>query len=197
MADDTRSFIGQAQTANLQCIGYSSTLITGHAFAQYWFEDAYQESKGNTWHHIRREIIFSTTFLEAYLFEWAQSQLTNDMVELLRLFPQEKNIPSLTNKWNKTITQIFKLRALGEPPCSDIEEFKQLIELRNNLLHARASRLSITNEVNISWPEPSAESLSKLQNGWALGVAIDMVCLLNSHAGTDIPNYIKEKISKR
>ena len=93
MADDTISRQAQIGTTSTQ--GLTPTLIVGHSFAQYWLEDARRESEGDDWHNVRREILFSATFLEAYLFEWAQTQLTNDIAELLKLFPQDGYIPSL------------------------------------------------------------------------------------------------------
>jgi hypothetical protein len=185
----------QPETCRLRFKGHTPTVIVGQSLALHWFKDAIHESQGDSWHNVRREIIFSATFLESYLFDWAQNQLINDIGLLLDEFPHEGFIPSLTNKWGELVSKVFRLRSLGNPPAKENPELERLVNYRNRLLHGQTSRLEISSVENLSWPIPSVEELKKLGNGWALSVSLKCVQSLHFHAGSEVPEYLKPYIT--
>lgn len=190
-----KPFKGEVSPAHIRLEGGQPAAITGHSFAKYWLDDAYHESIGDDWHHSRREIIFAALFLEAYLFEWAQSHLARDLGALLQEFPQDASIPSLRKKWTVLIPKIFKVCALGAPPPTTHTEFERLVNFRDRLIHARSSRLSVSSYIDLRWPDPSAEDLRMLPNGWAFQTTIEIVRILHEYAGTELPNYVSRYMS--
>lgn len=192
--DNSESFRGVGVTSKVRVTGSIATLITGHSFAQYWLADALQEGEGKDFNSIRREIVFASSFLESYIFEWAQGQLSNDAEGLLDLFPLHKNLPSLTIKWKQTPQKIYVRKGLGKFPELEFTDFDRLVSLRNNLLHSQASRFLISNEMDLSWPEPSIKLLEAKGNGWATRVAISLVKELHRKCGSEPPKYFLDAV---
>ena len=194
--DNSESFRGVGVTSKVRITGGVATLITGHSFAQYWLADALQETKeGKDFNSIRREIIFASCFLESYLFEWAQGQLSIDLEGLFHLFPPGEDLPSLTIKWKETPKKIYKKKGLSEFPELELTDFYALVRLRNNLIHSQASRYLISNVKDRSSPEPSIKSLEVMGSGWATNVAINLVKELHKKCGSEPPKYFLDAIS--
>jgi len=59
-----------------------------------------------------------------------------------------------------------------------------LVDYRNGLTHARASRPQQAGQLDKERPVPSGDDLDRLAPGWAIQVVIDLVKYLHAEVGT-------------
>jgi len=114
------------------------------SYAPDWFQDALQEAQvAGDANARRREIVFAVYLVESYLFEWVRSTvLQGDRIAITRYFPPGV-YRSVTDKWKEVLKALFEDGRIANVPMFDHpywHDFTKLVEYRNGLVHARASR---------------------------------------------------------
>ena len=175
------------QSAGLQLTGYAPTVWISANFSEAWYRDTLREAQGQDADHSkRREIVFAASFLESYIFEWVRSICID---RTTAYFPTKKFKP-LKDKWKEIPEALHRDRLIPKLPRLTLAPLGKLVEYRNGLVHARASRPSRTGLPPDSQPLPEIDGLSKLIHGWALQVAKDLVLELHTELGTLPPKYL-------
>ncbi len=172
----------------------SVTPWISYNFAADWYADAKSEAGASNQHARRREILFSVACAESYLLEWVRDDiLKHDHPSLNRYFPPGANRP-IGEKWRDVPKQLKDDALIHSVPNlgggSAWGDFLILIEFRNGLLHARASRPETAGLSASSFPVPSMDQLRSLSAGWACGVVCRLIQELNTAAGTNPPDWI-------
>ena len=183
-------------TGSLKLETFAPTPWTSAHFAPLWFSDAQREATtGNDENAVRREIIFSACFLESYIFEWVRNI---DIGIVNNYFPaKSKHRMTLKEKWKEVPKELFHDRKIYSEPELDLGDLGRLIEYRNGLIHARASRPSTATQPPEEKPVPGLGELKKQKPGWALSIAADLVMKLHQDLGTDPPDYVKSWANRK
>lgn len=91
MSDEKRNE-KEPKSGGLRLTGNAPCLWIMATFSPQWFADASHEAAtGSDENSIRREVLFSTCFLESYIFEWVRDI---DIEAVDYYFPQEARYPS-------------------------------------------------------------------------------------------------------
>lgn len=163
-------------------------------FAMSWYADAKLEAVGiGDTQRRRREITFSVAAVESYLLEWVRDEVLKCDFSLLdTYFPPGERRP-VTEKWKK-ITETLASAGLIQSAPSFAEKtwgnFRRLMEFRNGLIHARASRPQTAGLSDIQMPVPSMEELQSLEPGWAVEVITTLIRDLHTATGTSAPDWL-------
>jgi hypothetical protein len=174
------------------------TVWLTYSFAPDWFEDALHEAKTGIDHNAqRREIVFAVCCAESYLFEWVRDEIIGKsaMEELIKYlnkyFPPGKRMGVL-DRWKFVTKQLWKDGFIGEPDFSRAYwgDFMQLVEVRNGLVHARASRPETAQQPQEEKPVPSKNDLDELPAGWATKVVVELIKTLHRSVGTSCPSWL-------
>lgn len=189
--DQTISGVGGISSA--EAFGTPAIWLTSD-FAPLWFTDAVSEArKSSDPHARRREILFAVAAAESYLLEWVRDEvLQRDFHALDRYFPPGER-RSITDKWKDISKQLHAdglIRSTPNLGGSTWQNFRTLVEFRNGLIHARASRPETTGLPEERMPLPTVTQLHSLHPGWAVQVVIQLIAELNSAAGTRLPTWL-------
>jgi hypothetical protein len=185
--------------------GLTSRLWITANFAKDWYRDARREAEtppaGDSRHRdrVRREILFAVCLAETYLFEWVRDSVLNHDYETLNHYfpPVERKRPKMPvrEKWREVPKQLMSDGRLSKLPRWTPEQdmaWKRLVDYRNGLVHARASRPDTKGLGNGENPVPGPEELDQVvKRGWALGVVIDRIRGLHQAAGTELPPWLQ------
>ncbi len=175
------------------------TVWLTYPFASEWFEDALHEAKTGTNHNARRrEIVFAVLCAESYLFEWVRDRVLDrsDFVKLVKdlnkYFPPSGK-EGVREKW-KAVPKKLKNDGLI-PAVPDLKQaywsdFIELVEMRNGLVHARASRPETVQQPQKEKPLPSKGDLDQLPSGWATNVVVELIKNLHRSVGTPPPSWL-------
>ena len=163
-------------------------------FALSWYADAKSEAIGiGDAQRRRREITFSVAAAESYLLEWARDEvLKRDFVLLDNYFPPGERRP-VTEKWKDITKALASDRLIPSAPSfagKTWENFRRLVEFRNGLVHARASRPQTVGLLESQMPVPSMEELQALEPGWAVGVITALIRELHVVTGIKEPDWL-------
>ena len=175
--------------------GYAPTVWQHANLAARWYYDALQEAQSNDGENsIRREVVFATSFLESYIFEWVRDTWFEEINEYFPATPRFVDDPlfrpTLKDKWKLVPQALHQAGALSTAPTLDLSSLGTLIQLRNGLIHARASRPATSGQPEAERPRPAMGELTSIGHGWALGVAKRLVNQLHEHVGTTPPRYL-------
>ena len=182
-----------------ESIGELTVWLT-YSFAPEWFEDALNEAKTGADHNARRrEIVFAVCCAESYLFEWVRDEIIgkSDMERLMKYlnkyFPPERKMRVL-DRWKFVTKQLWKDGFILEPDFSQDYwgNFTKLVDMRNGLVHASASRPETAQQPQEEKPIPSKDELDRLWPGWAIKVVIELIKNLHSSAETVPPSWLVE-----
>lgn len=188
----TKNYRIDAESGTFNMTGYPATFWLSASFSEFWYRDAVREAGGSDEHATRREIVFSTCFLESYIFEWTRG-FGIDQVNTY--FPTEssgtRSSRSLKDKWKDVPTELFEEGVISVKPVLDLSELGKLISYRNGLIHARASRPSTAGLSNKAKPVPAVGELRTIEHGWAIGTAEKLVKKLHQDVETPRPEYIR------
>ncbi len=158
-------------------------------FSEDWYNDSLREAKtGSNPDSIRREILFSSCFLESYIFEWARGLI--QIEELDVYFPSKPPYRSLKDKWKNIPEQLYKGGKISNVPSLDLSDLRQLITYRNGLVHAKSSRPVSDTQSDVTMGFPTKDHLRQVGPGWAIRIAHDLVDKLHTELGTPIPDYL-------
>jgi hypothetical protein len=197
MAARRRDVVIRAEPAHAEARVLQPTIWLAYSFAPEWFRDALCEAQtGHDHHSRRREILFAVCFAESYLFEWVRDEvLKGDYDGLLEYFPVPHKRRGVRRRWKEVLKQLLENGKIGKEP--DLggrheQEWKRLVDYRDGLVHARASRPQTTARPNERMPVPSKTDLDRLAAGWAVRVVIERVRLLHEAVNTPVPEWLVE-----
>ena len=171
----------------------SPTVWLTHSFAPLWYEDAKREAGDLTRSARRREILFAVPTVESFLFEWVRDiVLKRDFARLNEFFPAKGN-RGISEKWKTVIKQLFSEKLISQCPAFGGRtwmDFMKLIEFRNGLVHARASRPSTFELLPELQPLPSVAALDALKPGEATEIVSMLIRELAVATGHQAPNWL-------
>ena len=72
------------------------------------------------------------------------------------------------------------------------QEFVDLVQYRNGLVHGRSSRPASSGQPNKLKPIPSTDDLDQLASGWAVRIILALLLDLHHTAGTVPPMWLVE-----
>jgi hypothetical protein len=163
-------------------------------FAPSWFADAISETQSAGPHFRRREIVFAEAAAESYLFEWVRDQiLRSDFNQLDRYFPPGEIRPIL-ERFKYVLKKLKSDGLIAAIPdfstSTTWQEFTELVNQRNGLLHAGASRPETTGRPPKSMPVPSMEVLDGLAPGSSIDIVRRLIIEICIAAGTPVPSWL-------
>ena len=194
----------QIRPVSASAIGISSvvgevTLWVSYSFASEWFEDALHEAKTGDNHNARRrEIVFAVCCAESYLFEWVRDSVLDrsDFVKLVedlnKYFPPDSR-EGVLDRWKGVPKKLQSDRLIPTVPNLSQaywSDFRRLVDMRNGLVHARASRPGTVQQPQKEKPLPSKGDLDNLQSGWATNVVVELIKNLHSTVNTPTPSWL-------
>jgi hypothetical protein len=132
---------------------------------------------------------------ESYLLEWVRDQVLKSEFEKLKTYFPPGTQRGVDEKW-KTIPR--KLQDDGLiPAVPDLggphgEQWLRLIDYRDGLVHASASRPATDSLPDKERPIPSKSLLSEIERGWAVRVVVERIKRLHKATGTPYPSWLAE-----
>jgi len=174
------------------------TVWQTYSWARAWFEDALKEAsvpaeREQKRHARRREILFAVCFAEGYIFEWVRDEaLKRDFSRLSEYFPQ-RGKRGVFDKWKDIPEKLQEAGLIPKvPQRGDVhsEDWRKLIDYRDGLVHARASRPETKSQSPEERPAPTVAELDDMLPGWAVGVVREQVRRLHEAAGTSPPEWL-------
>lgn len=185
--------------------GRSAMSFSGHAeadpwtaetYAPKWFKDALQEASRNEIDSRRREIVFALATAESYLLEWVRDDLLKrDFDRLSNFFPPRER-SGVMDRFAKVLSDLHAAGLIHQEPSFMApvwDRFRTLIDYRNGLLHANASRPHLRRKRSTSQPVqplPSSNQLKNYRPGCAVGVVMEVICELHSLSRTPVPSWL-------
>lgn len=119
--------------------------------------------------------------------------LSSDFQKLTQYFPPGR-WRTVTDKWKEVPKQLFADGFISGIPNLNgpyWNEWLELIEYRNGLIHARSSRPEMASLPEKERPVPSKTTLDKLQAGWAVRVVVKLLSQLHIAVGTTTPSWLE------
>ena len=170
------------------------TVWQSRSYAPAWFSDARREAHSDEGGQARRrEIVFAVCFVESYLFEWVRDEvLKSDFRRVDKYFPQHDS-RGIRQRWKETLKNLHRDSEIPAVPDFESErwkEFCKLVDYRNGLVHAGASRPDTELLSDKQKPVPSGNVLGQLEAGWALSVADGVVRDGHIAVGSDPPAWL-------
>ena len=168
-------------------------------FIETWAPDWCENAKGQAMipddHGARRlEIVFAQAMVESYLIEWVRDQVPGVGINRLgEYFPANDRRKPISQRWKRTIKRLHKEGHIPSAPSFGTKRwaaFRDLVNLRNGLLHARSSRPGKSNQPLDEQPLPTKSALAKLKAGWALQTAATVIHDLHEAVGTSPPSWL-------
>jgi hypothetical protein len=136
------------------------------------------------------------------LYEWTLHVALNGRFEEMDDYFVKLNentgklvLRSVTELWKDVTKRLHDEGLLpGAIDSSDYHgsDWHRLIEFRNGLVHANASRPDVAGKPEFKRPEPSLEDLTATSPGWATRVVAERIKRLHKAAGTDPPPWLVE-----
>jgi hypothetical protein len=164
-------------------------------FAKYWYADAKSEAIGiGDTQRRRREITFSVAAVESYLLKWVRDEVLKRDFERLDTYFRPGERDSVTKKWKKTLKHLAFDGLIPSAPSfagKTWVNFCRVVEFRNGLIHARASRPQTAGLSEDQMPVPSMEDLQALKPGWAVEVITTLFRELHMATGMKEPDWLE------
>jgi hypothetical protein len=162
------------------------------SWAAGWFRDALadaQHAKGDV-DARRREIVFAVCCVESYLFEWTRGLVGPREIE--RYFPQGRRL-GIREKWKQVLGELATDKKIPGAPSfggSDWAEFVTLVEYRDGLIHASASRPTSPSNPGATPPVPPVDVLQDMEPGRPVRVVADLMRSLHTAVGSETPHWL-------
>jgi len=179
---------------SLALVGYEPEVWIAASFAREWFADALREASTDTDVHARRrQIIFAVCFVESYLFEW-----TRDLVgpkEVAATYFPPGVWSGIRDRWKRVMGDLKANARIPQEPVlsgSQWAAFVKLVEYRDGLVHAAASRPSSSARPPREGPTPALGVLQAMEAGWPVRVVVALVKHLHATVGTAPPPWLTE-----
>ena len=171
------------------------TVWARQSFAQAWYADAHADALRVGRDARRREIVFSMCLAESYFYEWFRDQIVPDNeAALLSYFPSPP-LRSTTERWKDSLKQAAADGRLSDTPNfsrRNWTDFWKVLEYRNGLVHAGASRPVDVRlgRTSMSPPVPPVHELDALAPGWALNTVVGEIAELHRLIGSQPPDWL-------
>jgi hypothetical protein len=162
------------------------------SWASSWFRDALaeaQHAKGDI-DARRREIVFAVCSLESHLFEWTRGLVGPREID--KYFPPGRRL-GIRDKWKEVLGEVVADQKIARKPSfggSDCEEFLKLVEYRDGLIHASASRPTSPSNPGATPPVPPVDVLQDMEPGWPVRVVADLMRSLHAAVGSETPHWL-------
>jgi excisionase family DNA binding protein len=160
-----------------------------------WYRDAVSEyalpppgSLTNI-QNIRREIVAAVFCAESYLFEWVRDEALNLNIQLLSKYFRRRSRRGVREKWEDVLRLLHadgKIPVLPDFGGNHGSEWNRLIDYRDGLIHAAASRPK--RAIQVPMRDPSL--LAELPSGWAVRIVTVHIWRLHKAAGTPPPDWL-------
>ena len=174
---------------------YAPTVWITANLARAWFNDAMNEVRaGPGQSERRREIVFSVAFAESYLLEWIRDSILKSDFEKLKLYFPPGSHRGVKDKWKEIPKKLHQDGLLpGVPDLSRRfwSDWITLVNYRDGLIHARASRPSTSSLPKYEKPVPDGVTLSEIEPGWPIGVTVNMIKEFLRDANLVVPEWLK------
>ena len=170
------------------------TIWLTYSFAPEWFNDALNEARTGRDHHSRRrEILFAICAAESYILEWVRDEvLRRDFDKLRKYFPPGKR-RGVRKKWKKIPKELYRDGQISNKPNwggTEWQNFEELVNYRDGLVHARASRPETSSLSDDEKPLPSKTDLDRMLPGWAVQRIATLIRYLHGAVGTSAPDWL-------
>ncbi len=176
--------------------GQDVTWWRTYSFAPEWFADALDEARTGQDHNSRRrEILFSVCFVESYLFEWVRDDILNRQFDKLTNYIPYGDRRGILKRWNEVLKNLRNdglISAVPDFSDSHWQDFRTLVDYRNGLVHAEASRPEKHPQSEKEKPLPSKDVLSQLTAGWGVRIVAELVRRLHAAVGTATPRWLMD-----
>ncbi len=168
--------VSSAGVARSTAQAFPPTLRVRSRFAGSWYEDALREARQGAlgdYHARRREIVFSVSSAESYIYEW-----TFDLLEQTH-GPSDINIQeyfpdSPVHGWNRGVSEQWKTvikqlhqngLLLAKPDLGGVHgnNWIKVVGYRNGLIHAQISRQEIYAPTQTVRPIVTTSDLASLE----------------------------------
>jgi hypothetical protein len=172
---------------------HAPTVWRSFSFAPEWFADAKVEAGLSGHEHRRREILFAVCAAESYIFEWTRdTALNHDFSNLATYFPPDskRGVREKFREIPKVLHKDGRIKSPLDCGGQEFAEFHRLVDLRDGLVHASASRPETTGQRPEERPVPSKDELDSLQAGWALAVVQTLFEKLHRDTDTSRPTWL-------
>jgi hypothetical protein len=187
------------KTVTVQLVGVASASTFGvarasvaYSYASEWLEDARRESGTLGYSARRREIVFATFAIESYLFEWVRDVVLHRDAETFKRYFPAGSKRGVTEKVRDLPKQLCNDGRISMPlDCSGAmyQNFKRLVLLRDELVHAAASR-PFTPGLEDE-PRATKQQLERIEPGWPCSVAVAIMRDLHLLSQSDPPDWLK------
>ena len=174
-------------TGALMLETFAPTVWEASSYAPEWFRDAEREAGQTGRESRRREILFAVCAAESYIFEWVRDDvLARNFTILAGYFPPgaKRGVKAKFREIPKQLASDGRVRAALNCGGREFSDFRQLVDFRDGLVHASASRPAT------SGPVPSTGELDALPAGWATGVVRTLLQKLHGDTGTQQPPWL-------
>ena len=172
---------------------YAPTVWRTFSFAPEWFADAQREADQIGHQARRREILFATCAAESYIFEWVRDTVLNhDFSALTTYFPVglKRGVTQKFRDIPKELATAGRLSAALDCGGREFLAFHDLVEFRDGLVHASASRPETSGHPQGDGPVPSKDQLDALPPGRAVAVVRTLLAKLHRDTGTAQPDWL-------
>jgi hypothetical protein len=162
------------------------------SFAASWFRDALadaQHAKGDI-DARRRQIVFAVCCVESYLFEWTRGLVGPREIE--RYFPPRRKL-GIREKWKQVLGELAAHKKVpGAPSFGGVDwsEFVKLVDYRDGLIHASASRPTSPSKPDATPPVPPVDLLQSMEPGWPVRVVATLMRNLHAAVGSATPRWL-------
>lgn len=163
------------------------------SYAREWLADAIAEADRLGQSARRREILFAVCAVETYVFEWTRDiVLERDFDKLIQYFPskQKRGVKEKIKEVPKALQKDGRIHSALDCGGREFQDFCRLVDYRDGLVHARASRPDNVDLLPGDRPLPSGQDLTALPCGWASGVARALLQRLHSDTKTTMPCWL-------
>ena len=168
------------------------TPVISMTFAPAWFNDALRETETNR-DARRREIVFAVACAESYLFEWVRdSVVRGDLAALAKYFPFDRKL-GIRDRWPAVVKElrddgrIATTQNLGGTIWAN---FRNLVDYRDGVLHAKASRSDVAGSPSNEKPMPTMHTFEQMTPGEAAEIVRALILDLHDATGTTPPSWL-------
>jgi hypothetical protein len=141
----------------------------------------------------RREILFAVCFAETYLVEWVRDEVLQRKFDGLKgYFPLDDD-RGVIRRWKEVPKLLCAQKLIPAPPDYGRRiwrDFTELVDYRNGLVHADASRPQADHTPPEAVPSPNPDDLHQMAPGWPTRAVVALVRELHAKAATDPPKWL-------
>lgn len=193
MADPSKSTpqrIGNAGGCDQSAFGSTATWLAQN-FARHWYADACREAADKSPHARRREIVFTVACAEAYPAEWARDLVGPEIINDVYLPAVDGR--GIKERWKAVVKKLHANHVISA--CQNFKplpwnNFVNLVNLRDGLLHARANRPYVPGSDCASQTMSKVEELQKFAPGEARDRLKMLILDLTEATDTNPPSWL-------